>query len=73
MEIVYERCCGMDIHKKNVVVCLVTPDAQGQRHKQTRTFRTITQDLLLLRDWLQSASCTHIAMESNRCVLETSV
>jgi transposase len=64
MEILYERCCGMDIHKKNVVACLITPDANGQAHKEIRTFRTMTQDLLLLRDWLHAAHCTHIAMES---------
>jgi transposase len=64
MEIVYERCCGLDIHKKTVVACLITPDAHGHRHKELRTFRTLTADLLALHDWLARAGCTHIAMES---------
>jgi transposase len=64
MEIVYERCCGLDIHKKTVVACLITPDANGQRHKQVRTFRTLTADLLAFHDWLAGAGCTHVAMES---------
>ena len=64
MEIVYARCCGLDIHKKTVVACLITPDANGQRHKELRTFRTLTADLLALHDWLAGAGCTHIAMES---------
>ena len=64
MEIVYERCCGLDIHKKTVVACLITPDAKGQRHKEIRTFRTLTADLLALHDWLAGAGCTHLAMES---------
>jgi len=64
MEIVYECCCGFDVHKKTVVVCLITPDVRGQRHKEIRTFRTMTKDLLALLDWLQEKGCTHIAMES---------
>ncbi len=63
MERVYERCCGIDVHKKMVVACLILV-ADGQRHKEARTFRTTTQDLLLLLDWLSSAGCTHVAMES---------
>ena len=64
MQVVYERCCGLDIHKKLVVACLIVLAANGQRHKEIRTFRTITQDLLLLKDWLAAAGCTHLAMES---------
>ncbi len=64
MELVYERCCGVDVHKKMVVACLITPDGKGQRSKEVRTFRTTTQQLLLLRDWLILAGCTHLAMES---------
>ncbi len=64
MEILYERCCGLDVHKKLVVACLITPDATGHRTKQVRTFRTVVADLLALRDWLVAAGCTQIAMES---------
>ncbi|GAC1359966.1 MAG: hypothetical protein NVSMB38_43810 [Ktedonobacteraceae bacterium] len=64
MELVYKRCCGIDVHKKMVVACLITPDGGGQRSKEVKTFRTTTQDLLLLRDWLVLAGCTHVAMES---------
>lgn len=64
MEIAYERCCGLDIHKKMLVACLITPDASGRRTKELRTFLTVTQDLLDLRDWLSSAGCTHVAMEA---------
>ena len=63
MERVYERCCGIDVHKKMVVACLILV-VNGQRRKEARTFRTTTQDLLLLLDWLSSAGCTHVAMES---------
>ena len=64
MELVYERCSGLDVHKKSVVACLSTPDAKGQRHKETRPFSTMTQDVLAMLDWLKAARCTHVAMES---------
>jgi transposase len=59
MEVVYERCCGLDVHKKTVVACVMTPDAQ-----ETRTFGTMTKDLLMLADWLAEHGVTHVAMES---------
>src|SRR6266487_4393298 len=64
MNVVYERCCGLDVHKKMLVACLILLGADGQRHKELRTFRTMMADLLALRDWLQQAGCTHVAMES---------
>jgi transposase len=64
MDVIYACCCGLDIHKKTVVACLMT-SAEGQPPlKEVRTFRTITAELLLLADWLQAAGCTHVAMES---------
>jgi transposase len=59
MEVINERCCGLDLHKKTVVACVMTP--QGQ---ETRTFRTMTQGLLELADWLDERQITHVAMES---------
>ena len=64
MEIVHERCCGLDVHAKTVLACLVVPGADGKPTKEIRTFGTMTEDLLRLRDWLVEAGCTHVAMES---------
>lgn len=64
MELVYRSCCGIDIHKKLIVACLMTETESGQRHKELRTFRTVTSELLELLDWLKAAGCTHVAMES---------
>jgi transposase len=64
MEVLYPRCCGLDIHKKTVVACLITAEAGQQPVKVIRTFRTMTVDLLALADWLHTAACTHVAMES---------
>ncbi len=59
MEALYERGCGLDVHKKTVVACVLTPHG-----KEIRTFATMTTDLLLLADWLVQRGVTHVAMES---------
>ncbi|GGJ05146.1 IS110 family transposase [Alicyclobacillus cellulosilyticus] len=59
MQVVYERCCGLDIHKRSVTACSLTPEG-----KAIRTFGTMTEDLLELADWLQDQGCSHVAMES---------
>lgn len=64
MEILYERCAGLDVHKKNVKVCVAVPGPGGKRQKETRTYLTMTQDVLDLRDWLKEQGCTHLAMEA---------
>ncbi len=64
MEVIHERCCGLDVHKKTVVACLIVPDATGQPRRAVRTFSTMTAELLDMADWLDAADCTHVAMES---------
>ena len=64
MEVVYPRCCGLDIHKKVVVACLLVSEPGGQVRKEIRRFGTMTEDLLALADWLSGAGCTHVALES---------
>jgi len=59
MEILYQSCCGCDVHAKTVVVCLIK---DGQ--KSVRTCSTMTDDLLRLSDWLVGEGCTHVAIES---------
>ena len=64
MRIIYKRCCGMDVHKKVIVACLLVLDRHGELHRQIKKFGTMTKDLLEMLDWLQEAGCTHVAMES---------
>ena len=59
MEVIHERCCGLDVHKDTVVACLIVPEG-----KAIRTFGTTTDQLLALCDWLAEHGCTHVAMES---------
>lgn len=68
MEVLYERCAGLDVHKKTVVTCLMVEDklANGktQLRKEVRTFSSMVKDLLALSDWLKREECTHLVMES---------
>jgi transposase len=59
MHVVYDCCCGMDVHAKTVAACLLKAGK-----KEIRTFSTMTADLLALLDWLSEAGCSHVAMES---------
>src|SRR5438128_76573 len=59
MEIIYVCCCGLDVHAKTVVACMVK---QGK--KEVRTFSTMTDDLLRMSDWLVSEGCSIAAIES---------
>jgi transposase len=59
----HPRCCGIDVHKETLVVCLRLHD--GRRvQKQVETFKTTTTEILRLLTWLTEQGCTHVAMES---------
>jgi transposase len=61
--IVYRRCCGMDVHKDTIVVCVLPPDgADGIPAR--KTYRTFRNDLARMRGWLKLLKVTEIAMES---------
>ena len=61
MEVIIERACGMDVHKDNIIACIMTPEG-----KEIQTFSTKTVFLLQLVDWIKQHGCTHVAMESTR-------
>lgn len=63
MRVIYERCCGLDVHKRTITAC-VLKWLGGEWQKEIRQFGTMTKDLLALSDWLVGEGCTHVAMES---------
>lgn len=63
MDVLYERCCGLDIHKRTIAACVITPGDQGKLRKEVRTFETTVSQLLALGDWLAEERVTHVAME----------
>jgi transposase len=66
MHIVSERCAGLDVHKRSVTACAITPDKRGQRHTEREGFSTMTPEVLRLRQWLTARGVTQVAMESTR-------
>ena len=64
MEVVHRRCCGLDVHKKSVVACVLLSDPSGPPQREVRTFGTFTHEVLALADWLAEQQVTHIALES---------
>jgi transposase len=67
MDVMFTHCAGLDVHKKTVTACRVTPDPNGREAEgslELKTFGTMTADLLALADWLAEAGITHVAMES---------
>jgi len=64
LELQAERCAGIDIGKDEVVVRVHTPGPHGGRSRQTRTYATMTRDLLSLRDWLVEQGVTRVGMEA---------
>ncbi|WP_271215033.1 IS110 family transposase, partial [Pseudonocardia halophobica] len=65
MDVLIERCAGIDIGKDEVVACVRTPAPGGRgRRKQTRTFATFTSSLEAMADWFAAEGVTAIAMEA---------
>jgi transposase len=60
MDIIVDKGCGLDVHKGTVVACIM---GTGIR-KEVKTYTTMTNDLLRLKEWLQESGITHVAMES---------
>lgn len=59
METIYQRCCGIDVHKSVIVACL-----RDGRKTETRSFGATTDELRKLADWLVESKCEISAMES---------
>ncbi len=64
VQVVHERCCGLDVHKKMVVACILITLASGEVQRHIRTFSTMTCGLLALADWLDRFGVSIVAMES---------
>jgi len=63
MEVLHTHCAGLDVHKESVVAC-VRHMTDGKVTTHVKTFKTTTQELIALSDWLSAEAATHIAMEA---------
>ena len=59
LDVINTHCCGLDVHKRTITACIITP-----KGKELKTFGTMTADLFNLADWIMDHGCTHVAMES---------
>src|SRR5512132_2636280 len=64
MEVMFDRVAGLDVGKETLTVCVRTPSSRGGRRSQTRTFKTTTGSLRVMRDWLVEPGVSIAAMES---------
>jgi transposase len=64
MRVVHERCCGLDVHKKTVVACVLSPGAGGEPAAEIRTYATMTGELERLADWLTERGVADVALEA---------
>jgi transposase len=64
MDVIYPRCCGIDVHKRTVVACVLIAAPDGRLDKTVRTFETTLDQLGQLAAWLAERQVTHAALES---------
>jgi transposase len=64
MDVVYQRCAGLDVHKESVVACVRIVANDKKVAREVRTFGTTTAELLALSSWLAEQGVRHIAMEA---------
>jgi len=63
MELIYPRCCGLDVHKASITACVLVAEGKTRQRFQRR-FGTMTADILELATWASEFGVTHVAMES---------
>jgi len=64
MDVLYQCCAGLDVHKKSITACVLRVEGRGKKRKEKRRFGTFTRELLEMADWLGRCGVTHVAMES---------
>ena len=63
MEVLYTRCCGLDVHKSTITACVRFQDGGGKSRKIVRRCGAMTEDLRAMASWLMQEGVMHVAME----------
>ena len=66
MQVLHPCCCGLDVHKRFVVACLIWYTEDGKQRKELRRFDTLTPDLLCLIDFGCKAPSVAMSHSSQR-------
>ena len=64
MDVIVDRCAGLDVHKRTVMACVRSSDDVGGRRQVVRQFRAFSRDLVRLREWLVAEGVSEVAMEA---------
>jgi len=67
MDVIVERCAGLDVHRDGVVATVRVPGkgkSRRRRAQQTRTFGTTIAQLEQLGNWLEGFAVTLVGMEA---------
>jgi transposase len=67
MDVMFTHGTGLDVHKKTIMACRVTPDPTGEPADgimELKEFGAMTVDLLALSDGLATVGITQVAMQS---------
>ena len=67
MKVVYQTCCGVDVHKSFLVATIIKTTSGVQTSYQKKRFPTFNNSILAFRQWLLGNSCRHVCMESGIC------
>lgn len=73
MQLTHVRCAGIDVHKKTVVVCCLSLDANRKPQREIRTYNTTTRELFSLCNWMSRLEMTQVAIGLYRGRLEARV
>lgn len=63
MEVIYPKCCGVDVHKSFIVAVICDSTSVKPRYIRKR-FSTFNNSLIQFREWLKSNDCDNVCMES---------
>ena len=61
--VIYPSCCGIDVHKKMLVACVIVVRGRAPS-REVQSFGTTWSELCRLVRWLQEVDCAQVAMES---------
>ena len=64
MKVVYQTCCGVDVHKSFLVATIIKTTSGVQPSYQKKRFSTFNNSILEFKKWLLDNSCRDICMES---------
>ena len=64
VKVVYQTCCGVDVHKSFLVATIIKTTSGVQPSYQKKRFSTFNNSILEFKKWLLDNSCRDVCMES---------